>query len=84
MGSTTEGFEMGTVAESVVSEPRCGRIRTVSNPGVPGSMPATRRRRSTVGCALQACESDRVGSGFSAHVVSPRSSIVFQGQSRSR
>ena len=56
----------------------------VRKPGEPGVMPATIESRSKVGCALQAWESERVGSGVSAQVERPSWSILRQGSSCAR
>ena len=65
-------------SEASFSLPSDGAIRTFENPGPSLSMPRTIRKNSMFGLAPQAWQSERDGSGCSAHVVSP--SAIWSSQ----
>jgi len=69
----------GMVPFIEVSSPGAGAIFIFLKPGAAGSMPQMVARKSYTGLALHAWQSERVGSGFSAKVVSPFASISRQG-----
>ena len=69
----------GIAPDTCFSPPSDGAIRTCRNPGAALSIPSIIRKSSTLGLALHAWQSERVGSGVSAQVVNPAASWSYHG-----
>src|SRR5438270_5277187 len=66
-----------------LSGPSAGATVTVRNPAEAGRIPSIVASRWKLGCALQAWESERLGSGVSSVVVRPSAIMRCHGSSRS-